>query len=474
MPVEIAVKIALIHYHLRTGGVTRVLTDQSTALTAAGVEHLVFTGSVAAGLPAVCLPELDYLAEATTTAEDLYKKLLSAFQEAFGSAPDLWHLHNPTLGKNVLFAPLVKLIAESQAALVLQTHDFAEDNRPQNYSLLAGEHIYPVAPQVHYAFINSRDRAFLNSAGLPQQQGHLLPNAIRSDAPCPPTTNKPPYTVLYPVRAIRRKNIGEVILLAALAPPETRFVISLAPENEQWLAPFRRWEQFAAEQGLAVLFDVIDKTPPRPGQSASYRSWQESATHLVTTSVAEGFGLTFLEPIALGKPLFGRDLPEITRDFQEHRITPGRLYSSIPIPLEAIDEAALRGLLESELRASYRQFGEAFEASHLAEAWEELTRGGSVDFGALPEIFQEKVILLALREPERFPLREWLAETLGQSRPTAAVPLLSHYSPTEASKRLLALYRRAVNASPAPPEWLPKQQILEQYLSPSRFHFLRS
>lgn len=467
-------KVALIHYHLRTGGVTRVLADQSAALTAANVDHLVMTGSTHCTLPAVCLPELDYLAETTTTAEDLYQKLLHAFQEAFGSAPDLWHLHNPTLGKNVLFAPLVKLIAESETALVLQTHDFAEDNRPQNYSLLAGEHIYPVAPQVHYAFINSRDRAFLTAAGLPPEQGHLLPNAIRSEPPCPPTTNQPPYTVLYPVRAIRRKNIGEILLLAALAPPETRFVISLAPENEQWLAPFRRWQEFAEQQELAVLFDVIDETPPSPGQSASYRSWQESATHFVTTSVAEGFGLTFLEPIALGKPLFGRDLPEITRDFQEQSITPGRLYPSIPIPLTAIDEEALRALLESELQASYQQFGAPFHTGHLSESWEELTRGGSVDFGALPEIFQEKVILLALREPERFPLREWLAETLRQSRPTAAAPLLSHYSPTEASKRLLALYQRAVNASPAPPEWLPKQQILARYLSPSRFHFLRS
>lgn len=472
--VEIPVKVALIHYHLRTGGVTRVLTEQSIALTAAGIDHLVLTGSASSTLPAACIPELDYLGETSTTAEDLYQELLAACQAAFGGPPDLWHLHNPTLGKNVLLAGLIGLIAQSQAALVLQIHDFAEDNRPQNYPLLVGEQIYPVAPQIHYAFINSRDRSFLAAAGLPAPQGHLLPNAIRAESPCPELPSPPPATVLYPVRGIRRKNIGEILLLAALAPPQTRFAISLAPENGQWRACFQRWQEFAAEHKLAVLFDVIDRLPPSPGQSASYRSWQESATHLVTTSIAEGFGLTFLEPIALGKPLFGRDLPEITRDFQEHGISPGHLYSSIPIPLQWLDEEALRNLLEDELAASYGQFGETFEEGYLAQAWEKLTAGGSVDFGELPEMIQEVVIQRALREPERFPLRQWLAEILSQSHPTAAEPLLAPYSPTEGGKRLLALYQEAVTARAEPPSWLPKRRVLQQYLSPLRFHFLRS
>lgn len=472
--IEIPVKVALIHYHLRTGGVTRVLSEQSTALTAAGIEHLVLTGSESATLPAKCIPELDYLVETTTTAEGLYQQLLAACQEALGGPPDLWHLHNPTLGKNVLFPGLIELIAQSQAALVLQTHDFAEDNRSQNYPFLVGENIYPVAPHIHYAFINSRDRSFLADAGLPPGQGHLLPNAIRAEAPCPELPSPRPATVLYPVRGIRRKNIGEILLLAALAPPQTRFAISLAPENEQWLACFRRWQNFAEEHELAVLFDVIDRLPPSPGRSASYRSWQESATHLVTTSIAEGFGLTFLEPIALGKPLFGRDLPEITRDFQEHGISPGLLYSSIPIPLEWIDEDTLRTLLESELADSYCQYGETFEQGHLTQAWENLTQGGNIDFGELPEVFQEKVIQRALREPEDFPLRQWLAETLQQSRPTATEPLLAPYSRAEASKSLLALYQKAVAAPVTAPTWLPKRWVLQQYLSPLRFHFLRS
>ena len=40
-----------------------------------------------------------------------------------------------------------------------------------------------------------------------------------------------------------------------------------------------------------------------------------SAHRLVTTSVAEGFGLAFLEPWLFGKGLLGRNLPEITVDF---------------------------------------------------------------------------------------------------------------------------------------------------------------
>ena len=39
------------------------------------------------------------------------------------------------------------------------------------------------------------------------------------------------------------------------------------------------------------------------------------AKAIVSTSVAEGFGLGFLEPWIFGKGLCGRDIPEITSDF---------------------------------------------------------------------------------------------------------------------------------------------------------------
>ena len=140
-------KVALVHYHLRTGGVTKVITDQSTALTALGIEHLVLSaGPAPVGLPHAEVPELEYLSEAPATANNLHQILLSRCQEHLGGIPDVWHLHNPTLGKNILYPQLITDIAESRVPLILQTHDFAEDNRPSNYPLLLGTKNYPLAP----------------------------------------------------------------------------------------------------------------------------------------------------------------------------------------------------------------------------------------------------------------------------------------------------------------------------------------
>ncbi len=57
------------------------------------------------------------------------------------------------------------------------------------------------------------------------------------------------------------------------------------------------------------------------------------ADALITTSVAEGFGLAFLEPWLASKPLVGRNLPEITADFAEHGLDLSALYNCLPVPL---------------------------------------------------------------------------------------------------------------------------------------------
>ncbi|MEM9081756.1 MAG: hypothetical protein AAGC74_13815, partial [Verrucomicrobiota bacterium] len=313
-------KVALIHYHLRTGGVTRVLENQSASLSAAGIDHLILsstdfsTSGISPSVPAATIPALDYLSKTSLTPTNLYQDLLAACQRQFGSAPDLWHLHNHSLGKNILFPGLLKLLAESQTPLILQPHDFAEDNRPANYPLLADNTIYPLAPQIHYAFINNRDRQLLTKAGLPPQQTHPLPNPVQlrfppeSRPPAPQTHN----LILYPIRGIRRKNLGEILLLAALAPADTTFAITLAPENPTWQPIHDRWQHLAEQLQLPILFNVADRIPPSPGLPSTYQSWRNAASHIITTSIAEGFGLAFLEPAALKKPLLGRDLPEIT------------------------------------------------------------------------------------------------------------------------------------------------------------------
>jgi glycosyltransferase involved in cell wall biosynthesis len=478
-------KVALVHYHLRTGGVSRVVATQSAVLTAAGIEHLILSsGPQRDGLPQAIIPELDYTSEALISPEALYQKLQAACQRQLGSVPDVWHFHNPTLGKNILFPEVIARLARTDAALILQLHDFAEDNRPENYPLLKTEEIYPLAPRVHYAFLNRRDQTALQTAGLSREQSHLLPNLIQLPPQKPLEQTPEPSgetIVLYPVRGIRRKNLGEVLLLAALAPRGTQFAISLAPENEQWQEIHQFWEDLAHELKLPVRFDVTDREPPVSGAKCDFPSWQRHATHFLTTSVAEGFGLTFLEPIALQKPLLGRDLPEITDDFRADGIHHPHLYESLSIGLEFIDENQLRTALTEKLTSLYQQYNQPLNEHQIATAWNHLTRDGTVDFGNLPEDMQETLIrkiTAAPEPPEPFlALKNQLTKNLTARTSAVSRDRLQPYTPAHSPNQLLELYRKALSSPKQPPHhlrWLPKGEVLAQFLQPERFHFLRS
>lgn len=66
----------------------------------------------------------------------------------------------------------------------------------------------------------------------------------------------------------------------------------------------------------------------------SFGALLRSAHALVTTSVAEGFGLAFLEPWLAERAVVGRDLPEITHEFQAEGVDPGGLYTRLEVPVD--------------------------------------------------------------------------------------------------------------------------------------------
>ena len=481
--------VAIVHYHLRRGGVTRVIEAQSRALARLGVAHVILSGTPhegSCGLPVTVLPDLEYRPAADgMSGRALAETLRKAAARALGGEPDLWHIHNPTLGKNILFPPMLRELARTRDRLLFQFHDFAEDGRPGNYRLIAEEDdLYLTAPQIHYALINSRDRGLLIAAGLPAGRAHLLPNAVTPPAlpeGDPPVTAA--RTVLYPVRGIRRKNLGEFCLLAGLAPGDTRFALTLAPENPQWLPVYNEWVRFAEQHQLPVQFDVVGSTPPAPGVEPSFENWLSHATHLTTTSIAEGFGLAFLEPLALRKPLFGRDLPDITRDFKTHGIRLGSLYDDLLVPLDWIDLDHLRHLLDRELQAVYAAYRRPCHDEDLELAWDELLLGDYADFGNLPEALQREVAARAIARADEVmigtggecqPALDWLDTALSDPEPSSDPSALAPYSLASYSKQLGGLYDTIRRTPPGPVGRLDPGEVLGQFLEPERFHFLRT
>jgi glycosyltransferase involved in cell wall biosynthesis len=482
-------KVAIIHYHLRRGGVTRVIEAQSQTLRRAGIDHVILSGTPRDGrvnLPVEVVRELGYgPSHRALDGHALDATLRAAARRTLGRAPDLWHIHNPTLGKNTLFPNLVAELARTHQRLVLQTHDFAEDGRPANYRTISEERLlYPLAPQIRYATINSRDRPLLVEAGIPQDQVTLLPNAVLPARILPrPVDPDLPATVLYPVRGIRRKNLGEFCLLSALAPPDVQFALTLAPENPEWQPIFNRWAGFAAQHELPARFGVVNNTPPVPGLDPTYENWLAHATHIVTTSVAEGFGLAFLEPIELRKPLLGRDLPEITTDFRSHGLDLGDLYDDLLIPSEWIDDRDLFDSLQRSLEEIYGAYRLPLTDELAREALETLSLGDYLDFGNLPEELQLVALTRALRFREEvmvgrdgccIPASNWLASALAATAPRSDPALLDRYSLTRYADRLQTIYQDLAGVTPAAPVWLDKSKILHQFLNPARFHFLRS
>ena len=280
-----------IHYHLRPGGVTEVIRQNHRILTGAGIPHRILCGDNPSELPAIVEPSLDYESK---DAPDL-----------FLPSGSVLHFHNPCLGKNPALTTWMGSLAEKGHALILQHHDLAEDGRPQNFARLASvANVYPTGPRIAHAFINHRDRRIFIEAGLAETRAILLPNPFDIQ-PLDPPDQAGPATILHPMRGIPRKNLAELLLLAACAPHGTRFLQGSAPANHAWKSLYEAWHVFARELALPIDFDCFQAA----GRDSSYAA----STHLLTTSTHEGFGMIHLEG-AGRRRVIGRRIPHLHRD----------------------------------------------------------------------------------------------------------------------------------------------------------------
>ena len=180
--------VAVLHYHLRPGGVTRVV-ERAVESLGDEVDILCLSGEApAAGQPLVPLTEPFHALEYNDGAplpneEQLFDDLRFTARSLLGKDPDIWHVHNHSLGKNGFTPKFVWALAKAGCRVLLQPHDFAEDGRAANYRLLNEQlgdalntTLYPTADHVWYAPINYRDKSFLESIGVANV--HELPNSV--------------------------------------------------------------------------------------------------------------------------------------------------------------------------------------------------------------------------------------------------------------------------------------------------------
>lgn len=434
-------KIAFLHYHLKPGGVTTVLRHQVLALRH-DARVLVISGQAPpAGFPCevVQVPGVGY----TRQSEDLQahpariaEEILDRIRGHFNGPCDLLHVHNPLLAKNHLFPDILAHLQQQGLNLFLQVHDFAEDGRPDAFYR---DRPYP--RDCHFGVLNRRDYRNLVAAGLNPEGLHFLPNCV-TPLEVPPAAGTEPY-ILYPVRAIRRKNIGEALLLSHFLPDGQAVYISQPPNSPADFPSYAAWRAYAAARDLPIRFEMGNRRP--------FENLMAAACGVMTTSIAEGFGFAFLEPWTAAKFLMGRLLPAICRDFSEQGVCLDHLYRRIRIPREWLGRRRLGNRFAACLADNRRAYGGIWPADRAQTCLQTLLRRETIDFGLLDEGFQREVLDLIRRHPARrrelSRLNPFLETLPARAEDRALIRhnrdrVRSAYHPDRYRERLIAVYAR--------------------------------
>lgn len=479
-------KIAIVHYHLQPGGVTRVIENTLQAWEENGteIEAVALSGRAYPGdwLPDTRVVQgLDYTSPRDAVdPRVLTERLRASAKDALGQTPDLWHIHNHSLGKNPSLTAAVSLLAESGERILLHPHDFAEDGRPGNYLSLSEvyQRAYPTGHTIHYAALNQRDRGFLaHMLKDSSSPVHLLANAVPPSTPFSESQEEkildlPENLLLYPVRAVRRKNLGELALLAS-SHQDFHFANSLGPTNPEFTPVFEDWKQFGKELGLPLTYGLGEHT------DASFPEMVGHAQSILSVSVAEGFGLGFLEPWTFGKGLCGRNLPDITSDFAELGVSLANLYDRLPIPLDCIPSVSqVKATIQSALAQFYLDYQEELPEDGTEIAFQSMVENDCIDFGRLDERNQRGIIRSVAQSPE---LQQGIQKHSGLEVLSGEIidrnrqAVTEQFSLSSYAERTLNIYQELLATDNGTQcHFANGQLLLDQYLSPTRLNLLRT
>jgi glycosyltransferase involved in cell wall biosynthesis len=451
-------RIAILHYHMRQGGVARVIAHTRSALALRGHDVLVASGEPGEQVDAV-VPALRYGAPASEE-HSLRLEVATACRSRWHAEPDVLHVHNHALGKNLSLPFAVAAWALEGRAMVLQAHDFAENGRPANHRLLrnggALPQLYPCSDRIALAVLTTHARSALSKAG---GSSTIVPNPVvppLATSPVDPSRLGAGRLIVYPTRAIRRKNLGEFLLLAAQAPTGTVFAVSGAPASPD--PDYELWQRTAAELGLPVRLNACAHLQCSLGDLLA-------GAHLaVTTSIEEGFGLAFFEPPAAGIPVWGRSLPHVEDDLLALDIGP--LYTRFEVPSSLLDLPAVSASVSHAVDRARAAYGLAPDADSLAQALQAVLSPQGADFGRLPETLQRPLLAQARSIPPPSPGPSCL-------RSPSPATITTRFSPAQTAASLESLYHRVADSRSTPPEWLDPQRILLSLLDFSDFSALR-
>lgn len=339
-------RLAILHYHLRPGGVTTVIRNAQRALA----------GDFAVRL----LTDLGYNERpARSRAAFLHesRRIAEKLQRSLGDTTIL-HTHNLNLGKHPRLTLAVKMLAgRGRIQVINQVHDFAEENRPTQLHALRhctgrlDERFWREIcsydlPNVLWTTLTTHDAGKLAERGVPSNKIHVLPNPVDDEFLTGPKPSRGELDtarkriaafarehgyrfdarrkiLLSPMKVMVRKNNAEAVELvrrlnATRGGGEFQLVISLdasSPADRRYSEALKRRirrEQLPVVIGAGSVVDLFTQF--------------HLAHAVLTTSKVEGFGYAFVEGWLCGKLVFGRDIPTVTQDFVAEGMDFDHLY----------------------------------------------------------------------------------------------------------------------------------------------------
>ncbi|RJP16125.1 MAG: hypothetical protein C4520_19110 [Candidatus Abyssobacteria bacterium SURF_5] len=261
-----------------------------------------------------------------------------------------------------------------------RAHDFLQQ-RAKNFENLKKFHdaeiplipnwhevIYPNYPNLGYITINKSDISRLIEHGIDRERVAYVPNCIDEGLLVDDDEHKNLRTrmiervgaapdvrfILYPVRCVERKNVEEAIFHTRLLnvisernleirrtrlSGKFHLLVGIRPENGDDLAYAEQIEQFCRVNDLPCTIgiqDLVSFERKADGTGNGYVQYSigdayNMADIIITTSYLEGFGFAFIEPWYLGKVVIGRNIANITQDFQRAGVNLDHLYNVLRV-----------------------------------------------------------------------------------------------------------------------------------------------
>jgi hypothetical protein len=382
--------LVVVHYHLRPGGVRRIIelalphitseapaSVESVTLASGEMPDAAWREELMRALPGTrlrffCESAFLYLSEQRSPPEMIRRRIRSALESLTETVPPaetlIW-AQNLALARNLILSDeLAAFSARHGLSLLSHHHDLWFENRWGRWSEMraygfrslssVARASFAAGARVCHITINRLDNAVLSKhLGF---RAKCLPNlAQRGRTPSPGRIqaahdwmscqlgdDAPVW--IFPTRFLRRKNLAEAVLLTRWLRPEGWLVTTAGVSSREERGYARRLEKASHRGKWRVRFRLLAEAN---GSTPTVSELAMASEAMMLTSAQEGFGLPYLEAAALSKPLIARHLPNVIPDLLALGFSFPHLYEEILVSPDLLDLGTERARQQKLWRA---------------------------------------------------------------------------------------------------------------------------